>query len=676
MTANQTTTPQSLPRSAWGAPEISVSHQAGQWIIAGQKNRVILDESDLSLVVEAGPATWKMEPSSEEDMLVQWRDERFYLSLADAGKIAIEPYDTGYKTGVKIRLEQFRSTGLFSQGLGLDLAVVLTACLEGDDEELICDAVAIEREAALRQLDWPKAVDASDAAYTALPHFRGNLLPRDWPHDYHPFAQVPWRDTNELVDRRSVIRSGLIECWSMSWWGFQKGESAMTLIVETPADASYHFSHPAGGPTVIGPRWLASLGRFRHPRSVRMAFFPQGDYVTMAKRYRRHVQDTGQFVSLKEKIARSPQVAKLIGAAHIRPYAVLPKRSFQAIVGIDWDIYESTHEEPEEEDGYSVMSFDYIAGQLRAIKAMGFERLHVVLCGWPTHGYDTGHPDPLPPSPLAGGWEGLKRLEDAIAELGYTSSPDDQYRDYYLKAHSYDPQFAIHEEDAESQPLAFPGTRLRSGWKAGHLPMMNFWEGGPNAYLNARFALGHVKKNYQAMLAHGIRPSGIFFDVMGYVPPEEDFNPEHPTTRSENMAARAALFNWARNNLGIVGTEDGADWVVPYVDFGSVAGEGACDPAPLYNLVFHDAIMTPAGGLEDPLRCLLNAGFPQIDKNFEPEMTRTICALHERVGTLEMVGHEFLDDSYRKERSTFADGTTVTIDRDAETFEIEPPLEV
>ena len=56
------------------------------------------------------------------------------------------------------------------------------------------------------------------------------------------------------------------------------------------------------------------------------------------------------------------------------------------------------------------------------------------------------------------------------------------------------------------------------------------------------------------------------------------------------------------------------------------------------------------------------------------ERMRTICALHKRVALLEMTNHEFLDESYRKERTTFADGTTVTIDRDAKTFEISPKL--
>jgi hypothetical protein len=52
-----------------------------------------------------------------------------------------------------------------------------------------------------------------------------------------------------------------------------------------------------------------------------------------------------------------------------------------------------------------------------------------------------------------------------------------------------------------------------------------------------------------------------------------------------------------------------------------------------------------------------------------------MIGLHKRVALLEMTNHEFLDKSYRKERSTFADGTTVTIDRDAGTFEINPPVQ-
>jgi len=180
------------------------------------------------------------------------------------------------------------------------------------------------------------------------------------------------------------------------------------------------------------------------------------------------------------------------------------------------------------------------------------------------------------------------------------------------------------------------------------------------------------------MFEHGIKMQGSYLDVFGYVPPTEDFNPEHPLTRADCMKYQARCFNWARNNLGIVGTEDGADWVIPYVDYCTEANAGRCISAPLYSLVYHDAVMTPEGELRDYLRCFLNGGFTSVPRDIknkkDMDLMRRICALHERVALLEMTNHEFLDKNYRKERSTFADGTTVTIDREAGTFEIKPEL--
>lgn len=48
---------------------------------------------------------------------------------------------------------------------------------------------------------------------------------------------------------------------------------------------------------------------------------------------------------------------------------------------------------------------------------------------------------------------------------------------------------------------------------------------------------------------------------------------------------------------------------------------------------------------------------------------------HARVGLLEMTNHEFLSPKRRKERTTFADGTTVTVDHDSGAVEIKPGLQ-
>lgn len=654
------------PRSEWGAPSVEVTQGDGNWTIAGQKQKVVLNELTLAMTVEAaGPVTWKLAPSEQGDLVVKSKGEELSLCLADAGSKAVTKYDTGYKTGVKIRLEGFRRDNSDDE---LGLALILTACLEGKDEDLVCDVTAIEEDVVVRQLDWPKEVDTRGADYTALNHVRGNLLPCDWPKAYHPFHNVPSGQGQEALIQtdKSYIQSNLIETWSMSWWGFQKGKSSLVVICETPDDAAYKFSHPAGGPTILGPRWLPSLGRFAYPRSVRMCFLPEGNYVTMAKRYRQYVVDTGQFVSLKEKIAQEPRVAELIGT---------PRLGQRILRNYKPGSHRYRPDDPAH--NYQVTSFDECARQLRELKSKGIERAVVSLAGWPYQGYDRQHPDVLPPAPAAGGWVGFKRWADTCRELGYVFLLHDQYRDYYFDAPSWDPQFAVHEEDGVKDASAFPGTRF-GGWKEGSIPFMDYWDGGKMGYLNARFALGHLVKNYEAMFDHGIRTQGSYLDVFGYVPPTEDFNPEHPLTRRQCMKYRAACFTWVRRNLGIVGTEDGADWVIPYVDYCTEANSGSVIPAPLYMLVYHDAVMTPEGGNDDYLRCLLNGGYASIPRDLEDkrsmDLMRTICALHKRVALLEMTDHEFLDKNDRRERTTFADGTTVTIDRDAGTYKITPEL--
>jgi hypothetical protein len=651
-----------LPREQWGAPLVTVSRTDANWVIAGKKNQVTLNQSNLAMTVQAGPATWRMSPSLKDDMIVKSRGEEFFVRLADAGKMQIEPYDTGFKTGVKITLQQFQHAGQVAGGAPLDLRLYLTVCLEGQDEDLVFDVSAAEGEAVVRQLDWPKELDSKDVYdHAVLSNRWGTLLPRNWPSEYSPIREMT-KDGKVDPSDSSVVESNLIECWSMSWWGFQKGESAMMIIVETPNDASYKFNHPAGGPTVMGPRWRAQLSKFGYPRSLRLIFFPKGNYVTMAKRYRRYVMDIGQFVSLKEKIAREPMVKELIGTPHTRLHTLTNYREG----GFRYDPKNPSR-------NFRVTTFDQRAAELRKLKSRGIERLYVCLAGWPYRGYDRQHPDEVPPAPEAGGWEGLKRFADAMQEIGYLFVPHDQYRDYYTDAPSFNEQFAVHEEDSVRPPSMFPGTRFGQT-KTGYVPYMDHWDGGMMTYLSSRFQLGHMVKNYRMMLEHGIKPRGVYLDVFGYIPPDQDFNPEHPVTRTDSLALRALCYRWVRNNLGLVGTEAGADWVVPYVDFGaSNPGKGTAIPVPLYQLVYHDAIVTPTSGLLG----FLYGGVPAVSPGATDETIKAVVrasSLHAKTGLLEMTNHEFLDSKYRKERTTFADGTTVTVDWDANTVDIKPDV--
>src|SRR5262249_25324723 len=201
-------------------------------------------------------------------------------------------------------LDGFRNSGEHHPGAPLDLRLVLTLCLEGNDEELVAEATAVEGTASVKELNWPKEIDGRTVDRTLISSDDGTLLPRDWPHWYHPIQRA--------AGDHSIIQSHLIESWSMSWWGFEKGDSAMMVIVETPDDAAYTFSHLAGGPTKMGPSWRAQLGRFNYTRRLRMIFFPKGNYVTLAKRYRQFVKDSGLYLSLKDKTAQRSTVGNLM----------------------------------------------------------------------------------------------------------------------------------------------------------------------------------------------------------------------------------------------------------------------------------------------------------------------------------------------------------------------------
>ena len=57
------------------------------------------------------------------------------------------------------------------------------------------------------------------------------------------------------------------------------------------------------------------------------------------------------------------------------------------------------------------------------------------------------------------------------------------------------------------------------------------------------------------------------------------------------------------------------------------------------------------------------------------KLLQRMAALHRRVALLQMTNHEFLDPDRKRERTTFADGTTVTVDWDNSTVQIVPDVQ-
>lgn len=614
------------------------------WQFSGSRITVTCDPASLALTLATKTHAWRCASSVAGDLTVRVGEQLVPLRLADATQSSATPYATGYSRGLQLTLGGFHHAGAT-----LDLALDFFLTLEGPDEDLVCQLNASDGSTRVHELRWPGVVEPAEFDHTVIPCMQGMLLPKAWPVKAF------------LIDYLCFGR-GLY----LPFWGHQQGRAALLTILETPNDAGCEFAHPPGGPTRLGPRWVHSLKRWAYPRRVRFCCLDRANHVGLAKRYRRHVIERGRFVSLREKIARNPRVADLIGTPVIHT-GILTHISPAS------DYYNKT----DPTKNHTVVPFAQRARELRALAARGVKRAYVHLDGWGFHGYDNLHPDPLPPAPEAGGWRGLKLLADTCDALGYTFAIHDQYRDYYHDASSYDPRHTVIDEH-------------------GQRPFCSIWYGGPHSFLCPSHAPGHVRKNHGALLAHGVKLRGAYLDVFSVVPPDECYAPDHPVTRTECLRLRAECFEFVRSYGGIASSEEPSDWSVPSLDLvhhgpwmrDPHPGEGAAMgiPIPLFDLVYHDALLLPwslergAWGIPPTdlgfLHGMAHAGMPYLSITPTPaelRQVRAMCAVHKRLALAELIGHVFVGGNLRRQRFTYSDGTEITIDLDTDRHAISHP---
>lgn len=614
---------------------MSIQKHGQTWRVEIEDTCLTWNEQELTWSLQRGGQRWETAPPSEDALCCKCSSE-LALSPARAVTRRTEPFSSGAQEGVSCLLTDFGAL----DGKGrLELRLVVSIEVASGDLVVAVDG-DVEGGLSLRHLQWPGAIRCSDPATqeTIIPFMQGAIIPGDWPHDI--------RHRNHETNSRGLY---------MPWWAQRQGVAGYLAILETDDDAGCHFDHPSGGPTAIGPRWEGSLGRFGYQRRARYSFFDKCDYVSICKHYRSYVMRRGRFVSLREKIAATPKVARLIGspvvhsgiARHVHPES----RYF-------------SKDNPEE--NHQCTPFRTRADQLRALKAKGVETVYLHLDGWGVQGYDSHHPDYLPPNEEAGGWDGFRELAETCQELGYLFALHDQYRDYYGNAPSFDERYAILDQD-------------------GNVPGHSVWYGGPQCILCAQLAPGFVLRNHQAIKSQGIPVDGSYLDVFAIVPLEECYHPEHRMTRTECLEARVRCFGIIRDLEGIISSEEPVDFAVrhlhlvhhgPYATEPWIVGAEAQVPlAPLFNLVYHDSLLLPwasapgKGGWGIPAtdcgvsHAALNGGMPYLGIEADEAEIRLIsrlCELHKRVALEEMVSHEFLDEELTRQRTAFSDGTTVT----------------
>ena len=449
----------------------------------------------------------------------------------------------------------------------------------------------------------------------------------------------------------------------MPLYGQVRNGVGYAAIFDTPYDAKYQLDEDR-----IVPMFRPTLGKMSYIRKMIFRFRDPCDYNVIAKCYRSYVKESGRLITLKEKMCKNPIVERLIGcpivhtkiSTHIQPSC---------------DYYNRVN--PEKNDYF--FTFAQREEELKALKAKGIDKAYTHFDGWGVRGYDNLHPSPFPPSEEAGGVEGMKKLSETTRALGYIFGVHDQYRDYYLDC----PDFSYEEATLKLN---------------GKYPHKTYWAGGAHSYLCSTRAVDYVRRNYTEFEKLGIKIEAAYLDVFSIADLDEDFSPDHPTTREQCAKDRMRCLDILTDKGIIPSSEEIIDCVLPSMvlchhapyytfDMGVDTVEAKGVPIPLTNLVYHDCVVIPWTGLRNEgggrgipesscayTNAILNGNpvYCPIDANEEQvKQVKFACELAEKLALCEMVSHEFLSDDYRRQRTTFSDGTTIEVDYDTEEYIIK-----
>lgn len=625
--------------------------------IALSQTELRFDEQSLLFTVVRNGAEWTWDSS------YQPKAETVHgtLYFADAKKITHGDWVTGLGKGFISHYEGFEV-----DGKEIDFSFETITWIESVSGDVFFEFIPLsDQKLEIKEIFWPGYMSFDEDSkdwYTLLNVQQGLLIPNNW--------ETP---LERLLFDGMMCTAGSY----MPWFGQVRPGSGYIAICEQPWDASYYAEHPANGPyTHVAAKWRPSLGHVAYRRTMKYSFLGSCDYNDLCKVYRTYTKEKGTFTSLMEKGAKAP-VEKLIGAAFMHR-------------GIKTQVMEnSSFFDPAAPDkNNNLTTFKTRTEEIKYYKTLGFDKLFLHLDGWGEPGYDNQHPDYTPACEAAGGWTDMKELADTMHECGYVFGIHDQYRDYYLAAKTFDKNFAALQAD---------GTYIEHAR----------WAGGPQTYLCATQAPSYVKRNFSEIKDNGISLDCAYLDVFTCNEGDECEHPWHKMTRKECHDYRGECFQYLLSQGILPSSEEVTDWSMKSLVFAHYAPyefmmekpgtprKGI--PVPLFNLVYHDCLIIPwmmekvKEEGDFMLYALLNGGAPYFirdgayqntdgsfdafyEKISEKEMVErcaVVTDLHKHLATSEMVSHEFVGGDINVEKTTFANGTTVTINTKEQTYKIE-----
>lgn len=611
----------SLSPSSGTYSQASIRSFENNWL----KVTIYEDTLGFDIIQKNSNKIWRMSDNLSNGISIKTKNGVKQVSFSDAEERTIEPFQESNGEGVRITLKGFHSdTGL----LGAALTIKIT--LENSKPEILVEIETSENEEfQITEVEYPPFFksEQSEGSYAVIPLDQGFILPAKFKEEVR--YELP------LLEH------------TRSWFGAVSGNQGFIEIIETPWDVNILVNHLPGGPTSIGLKWESSLGKMAYPRRLRLSFQDSASYVTIAKSYRRYLQEQGSWKSLTEKAKEVPNVKRLAGM-NVVPISICTYEGSPTLQVIN--------------------TFSEAAEKVRNLYQLGYRNLFIHVDGWGKGGYDNFHPDALPPCPEAGGWEGLHKLSEAAKQANYLFGLHDNYHDFYFDSPAFDEKLTM--KDAN-----------------GNFPVYSWYPGGKQSVLCTRVALPFLQHTLEEMHNHNINLTAYYLDSFSAIMLEECYDPNHPMTRKQAAEYRAQLLDYVRS-LGIaVSSEQGADWAISHLDFVYwILGPKFGIPVPLFNLVYHDALVTPVG-LDAPVTPV--GGYNNISQKYlysllygenmlilspsgrsKVEAISSLSKIHQYTAFDELVNHRIVSDDYAIQESEFASGVKVWVDFNHSLYQI------
>jgi len=435
----------------------------------------------------------------------------------------------------------------------------------------------------------------------------------------------------------------------MAFWGVTDGRQGYMVIIETPDDAAIRIQR-VDKRLCITPQWQSQKGRFGYTRKLRYVFFDKGGHVAICKRYRSYAQKAGLLKTLEQKRKENPDVDLLIGAVNVwcwekNALAIVREMKSLGIERILW----SHREQPD---------------VIKSMNEMG---------GILTSRYDI-YQDLMDPQVVE---QQLRRVHPDWTQAGWP-------KDIMLDKNG----------------------NFRKGWRVRGRDGQMY----PCGVLCDRQAPKYARQRVPAELKrHSYRCR--FIDTTTASPWRECYHPDHPMTRGDSRHWKMELLRVICEDMKLVtGSETGHDAAVPYVHY--FEGMLSLGPyrvpeagrnmrkiwdevpervakfqvghkyrLPLWELVYHDCVVAQWywGDYNNKLpalwdkRDLFNIlyGTPPMfmftrqvfnqNKDRFAQSYKNVCPVARAVGYAEMTDHRFLTPDRNVQQTSFANGTTITV---------------